>query len=271
LARLFRLLIALCLLVAMWFASGIVMMYAGGMPRLDPDLRLARMPDLDLSKVRVTLADAAEKLDIDASAGWDGTAGRGGSRIQLLTVMDRPAYRFGGEGTVFADTGEVLGGIDEAKAQRIAARLLNLDDGKVRFERKLTEVDQWTLAQRRQLPLYKFTADDGLSTELYVQPQTGEVSQLTTGKARTLAWLGVISALALFQRAADQPAALVSNHGLDVRTGMSHRGAGPDSRICAVAADAAIRAQEGDPLCRLDAMALRHGRGVRRHCTYLCL
>jgi hypothetical protein len=26
----------------------------------------------------------------------------------------------------------------------------------------LTEVDQWTLAQGRQLPLYKFTADDGL-------------------------------------------------------------------------------------------------------------
>jgi hypothetical protein len=51
--------IALCLLVAMWFASGIVMMYAGGMPRLDPDLRLARMPDLDLSKVRLTLADAS--------------------------------------------------------------------------------------------------------------------------------------------------------------------------------------------------------------------
>jgi hypothetical protein len=51
--------IALCLLVAMWFATGIVMMYAGGMPRLDPDLRLARMPDLDLSKVRLTLADAS--------------------------------------------------------------------------------------------------------------------------------------------------------------------------------------------------------------------
>lgn len=184
--------IALCLLVAMWFASGIVMMYAGGMPRLDPDLRLARMPDLDLSKVRLTLADAAEKLDIDAAAGWDSTTGRDGSRIQLLTVMDRPAYRFGREGTVFADTGEVLGGIDEAKAQQIAARFLNLDAGKVRFERKLTEVDQWTLTQGRQLPLYKFTADDGLSTELYVQPRTGEVSQLTTRKARTLAWLGVI-------------------------------------------------------------------------------
>jgi hypothetical protein len=165
--------IALCLLVAMWFASGMVMMYAGGMPRLDPDLRLARMPDLDLSKVRLTLADAAEKLEIDPSAGWDSTAGRGGSRIQLLTIMDRPAYRFGGEGTVFA-------------------RFLNLDAGKVRFERKLTEVDQWTLAQGRQLPLYKFTADDGLGTELYVQPRTGEVSQLTTRKARTLAWLGVI-------------------------------------------------------------------------------
>ena len=140
--------IALCLLVAMWFASGIVMMYAGGMPRLDPELRLARMPDLDLSKVRLTLADAAEKLDIDASAGWDSTAGRGGSRIQLLTVMDRPAYRVGGEGTVFADTGEVLGGIDEAKAQQIAARFLNLE----------AAIEAW-IAERNTKPKpFKWTA-----------------------------------------------------------------------------------------------------------------
>ena len=34
--------IMLSLLVMMWFATGIVMMYAGGMPRLTPELRLER-------------------------------------------------------------------------------------------------------------------------------------------------------------------------------------------------------------------------------------
>ena len=51
--------IALSLLVVMWFATGIVMMYAGGMPRLLPELRLERLPALDLSAVRLTPAEAA--------------------------------------------------------------------------------------------------------------------------------------------------------------------------------------------------------------------
>ena len=39
--------IVLSLLIVVWFASGIVMMYAGGMPRLAPQLRLERLPQLD--------------------------------------------------------------------------------------------------------------------------------------------------------------------------------------------------------------------------------
>ena len=42
--------IALSLLFVVWFASGITMMYAGGMPRLTPDERLERLPPLDLSR-----------------------------------------------------------------------------------------------------------------------------------------------------------------------------------------------------------------------------
>ena len=36
--------IALSLLIVMWFASGIVMMYTGGMPRLTTERRLDRLP-----------------------------------------------------------------------------------------------------------------------------------------------------------------------------------------------------------------------------------
>jgi len=38
--------IALSLLAVMWFATGIVMMYAGGMPRLTPQTRIERLPPL---------------------------------------------------------------------------------------------------------------------------------------------------------------------------------------------------------------------------------
>ena len=86
--------IVLSLLVIMWFATGITMMYVGGMPQMTPALRLERMPDLDLSRVTLSPAQAEE------------IAG-GGTRAQLLTILDRPAYRISGA-TVFADTGEYM-------------------------------------------------------------------------------------------------------------------------------------------------------------------
>jgi hypothetical protein len=178
--------IALSLLVVMWFASGIVMIYAGGMPAIEPETRLARMPDLDTGKVRLTLAEAAEKAGFDASSGWDGP------RVTMLTVMGRPAYRFGTTPTVFADTGEVLEEIDQAQAKTVAARFLGLPEDKIRFVRTLTEPDQWTLAEGRAMPEYKFAADDGRGSELYVQPQLAEVAMHTTSQSRFLAWIGVI-------------------------------------------------------------------------------
>src|SRR6185436_6757896 len=69
----------------------------------------------------------------------------------------------------------------------------NLPQDKVRFVRTLTEVDQWTLGQGRQMPLHKFAVDDGAGTELYVQPQTGEVSLVTTRSSRMWAYLGPIT------------------------------------------------------------------------------
>jgi len=44
----------LSLLVIMWFATGITMMYWGGMPRVTPELRLERMQPVDFSRVRLT-------------------------------------------------------------------------------------------------------------------------------------------------------------------------------------------------------------------------
>jgi hypothetical protein len=178
--------IAIAALVVVWFASGIVMMYAGGMPRLAPEVRLDRIAEVDMSRVQLSLAEAAGKAGFDASAGW------GGPPVVLLSLMDRPAYRFGDEATVFADTGDLLNQVTRDQAKLIATKFMNLPEEKVRYVRTLTEVDQWTLNERRNLPQYKFAADDGLGTELYVAASNGEVSMLSTARARTLAYLGVI-------------------------------------------------------------------------------
>jgi len=183
--------IALSLLVVVWFASGIVMMYAGGMPRLTPQLRLERLPALDLERVRLTPADAAERAaTADTAPRSAGRAG-GPARTTLLTVMERPAYRIGGT-TVFADTGEVLRGVDVDQSRTIAARFMSLPAEQIHFDRTLTRIDQWTIGQSRALPLHRFRVDDGNGTELYVQPRSGEVTTLTTRRSRTLAWIGTI-------------------------------------------------------------------------------
>ena len=53
--------IVLSLLVIMWFATGITMMYWGGMPRVTPELRLERLPPVDFSRVQMSPAEAAER------------------------------------------------------------------------------------------------------------------------------------------------------------------------------------------------------------------
>ncbi len=115
--------IALSLIFVSWFASGIAMLYGRGMPRLTSDLRLERLAPIDVAAVRLSASEALERAELD-----------GTNRVTLLTVMGRPAYRFGGGGestTVFADTGELLLDIDAAQAQTIAAAFVRLPENRL--------------------------------------------------------------------------------------------------------------------------------------------
>ncbi len=176
--------IALGLLIVVWFATGIGMIYARGMPSLTDELRLERLEPLDLESVRVTPSEAAERAGLGDSLG----------RVTLLMVMDRPAYRLGGRrtATVFADTGEQMPGVGPVPAREVASRFVDLPLERVRYERLLTEADQWTLTQRGQLPLHKLSIDDDRGTQLYVWPESGEVTLLTTRASRALAWVSAI-------------------------------------------------------------------------------
>ena len=173
--------IPLSALFVLWFASGIVMLYAGGMPSLTPQLRLERLPALDLSRVRLTPAAAAERAHLR----------RAPALASLLMVMDRPAYRFGGA-TVFADTGALLDDIEPADARAVVSRFTGLADVDVQYVGTLRQADQWTLAQRREMPVHRFRVDDAAGSELYVSPRTAEVTVLTTRRSRALAWIGTI-------------------------------------------------------------------------------
>ena len=176
--------IGLGLLFVVWFASGIGMIYARGMPSLTDELRLERLQPLDLESVRVTPLEAAERAGLDESLG----------RVTLLTVMDRPAYRLGGGGaaTVFADTGELMPEVGPTPAREVVSRFMDLPSERVRYERLVTRSDQWTISQRTQLPFHKLSIDDEQGTQLYVSPESGEVVLLTTRGSRALAWVSAI-------------------------------------------------------------------------------
>ncbi len=175
--------IALSLLFVTWFGSGIVMIYAGGMPRLTADARLERLAPLDLSQVTLTVAEAADRAGLDPQG-----------PASLLTLLNRPAYRIGGRDAtiVFADTGELFDTLSPRQARDVAAQFAGVPATTLTHVREVTEPDQWTLTLGRLLPMQKFTVPDGAGTEIYVSTVSGEVALATTRRERLLAWMGVI-------------------------------------------------------------------------------
>ena len=174
--------IALSVIFVSWFASGIAMLYGRGMPRLTPDLRLERIAPIDTLAVRLSASEALERAELD-----------GTDKVTLLTLMGRPAYRFGTADestTVFADNGELLLDIDAAHAQTVAASFVRLPENRLHHVGRLTEPDQWSLTLR-QGPMHKFTVDDEAGTQVYVSERNAEVTVLTTRGSRALAWVGV--------------------------------------------------------------------------------
>lgn len=176
--------IALGGLVILWFASGIGMIYAGGMPELTDRERIRRSEPLDMDAVGTSPSEAMRV------AGGSGTT----RSVTLLTVGSRPAYRVEGRRprTIFADDGQIFAPVDSARAREIAARFVDVESGDLRYERLLTRADQWTISVRGRLPLHEFAVDDPAGTEVYVSAGSGEVAQLTTRRERMLAWVAAI-------------------------------------------------------------------------------
>ena len=190
--------ILLCLLFFTWFVSGIAMIYARGMPALTPESRLEHLPVLDPSQVRLTPAEALKKTELPFPP----------AAAMLLQVLSRPAYRFTGPGitTVFADNGEVLE-VNAALAAEAAQLFTGLSSDRLHADGILTSVDQWTIGERRFLPLHKFKADDAAKTELYVSELTGEVTLVTTRATRSLAWVAAIPHWLYFEGLRTKPQA----------------------------------------------------------------
>lgn len=176
--------LAFCLLFAMWFLSGIVMMYSD-YPAIDAKERLAKAERLRPEAIKLSPAEAYSALKSQQPP----------DQASITTLSGRPVYRFRrgrSVSIVYADNGEALRWITQSDAEAIAARWIYNAAGTGMFQEALLAADQWTLGGQFAAlrPLLKFSWPDG--QQVYVSGVTGEVAQHTTRGTRTLAYFGAI-------------------------------------------------------------------------------
>lgn len=203
--------IVLCLFFALWFLSGLFMMYVE-FPQLTRTERLAGAATLDSSAANLQPADAVAKLhtaDFDTagtpsairSVALDSIEPRS---IRLAMITGRPAYVIHLQApaqprVVFADNGEILRAVPPEPARRAAfehARRRGLagDEEEVRYLGSLL-TDQWTVsaALNDHRPLLHFALSDATATEFYVSSRTGEVVRDSHRRERVLNYFGAVT------------------------------------------------------------------------------
>jgi len=174
--------VLLCLFFLLWFPSGFVMMY-WDYPSIKPADRLAHLSPIDPASLKVSVAEAAAKAEVETPGA-----------IRLTTFAGRPIYRFGGRGdlsVVYADTGEEQAEVTQDDVAKIAQMWSGQSVKAARVE-AVDRSDQWTLQNRVAdlQPLWKFSWPDG--QQLYVSQANGEVIQYTTTASRVGAYFGAI-------------------------------------------------------------------------------
>lgn len=156
-----------CVFMALWFVSGIVMLFIG-YPKLTPWERLGALPALAPTACCIT-TDKALSYSKDASQVRN---------ITLTTIAGTPTFRIKeGDGTLYtvnATSGQLVSPVTVASAQTSAQQFLPGTDATPLGS--ITE-DRWTHsgALNMHRPLFLFEMDDPNSTWLYVSSSTGEV------------------------------------------------------------------------------------------------
>ncbi|HWJ70029.1 MAG TPA: PepSY domain-containing protein [Sphingobium sp.] len=171
--------IASCILFAMWFISGLVMIYVP-FPSLTLEKRVAGAEPIDWARVTqgppAGVEGPPQSLELDMRDG-----------VPVWRMTDWDGFRL----AVPAASDATLKPVDAAYAARVARRFTH--GGPVATVEPL-ERDQWTVAAsfNRHRPLWKVSLDDAANTALYVSSSTGSVVLTTTGSERFWNWLGSV-------------------------------------------------------------------------------
>lgn len=174
--------IATCALFAIWFISGLVMIYVP-FPGLTMAERISGSPAIAFERVRVQPAAAARTAGVPSPRS-----------IVLEMAADAPVWRIrdwdGGEQAVSASAGHLLGPVAAAQAARVAAAFGQAPAAGV----ATLERDQWTVAGSfdRHRPLWKVDLAGPGGRVLYVSSRTGAVVLDTNSRERFWNWIGSV-------------------------------------------------------------------------------
>lgn len=174
--------IVLCLLFAIWFISGVVMMYVP-FPSFRAEERVARAAPIAWDQVRIRPDQALAVL----------SASRFPDEMRLEMTGDAPVYRMTdakGHHAVSAATGALIGPVDRDRAMRIATAMT----GTPAASAEPVDRDQWvvTRAYARIAPFWRVRIADTAGTDIYVTQAAGEIVQDTARQERFWNWLGAV-------------------------------------------------------------------------------
>ncbi len=171
--------IPVVVLFVLWTATGLLTLLAGTAAASDPALSQMRRVAVDVSRITIGPSEALARAALDSPP----------ADARLLTVLERPAYRFG-DTTIFADSGERLATVEQDTTRAVAARFAGVGLDSVGPIEVVDSPDRWTTGQARWLPLHRFRIDDDEGTEVYVSPQIADIVAVTSAHQRRLAWIG---------------------------------------------------------------------------------
>ncbi|MDH1628724.1 PepSY domain-containing protein [Pseudomonas mosselii] len=169
--------IVACLFMALWFVSGVVMLYVG-YPKLTPAERLAHLPALPAGCCAELPAQWAQQ-PLKALR----LTSLGGRAHYLLELAD------GRRVTLDAASGAPLAHADAAWALANARQYT--DDAALTYQGTVDE-DMWTHSRALDgdRPLHRVRVDDAAGTWLYLSGRSGEVVRDATAQERTWNWVG---------------------------------------------------------------------------------
>ena len=176
--------IAVGILMLLWFASGIVMMYVG-FPRFTEQDRMSALAPISWQ----ACCRVADGLIPDDQQFY---------RVQIESLVGVPILRLRRpprpDAVIDLARGVGLRRFDITDAETIALDAATRMVGSASIVSATTiDEDQWTVGRyRRDRPLHRFTLDDPERSTIYVSGTSGQIVLRTTSTQRFWNWLGAI-------------------------------------------------------------------------------